>query len=205
MKASQLVRYIFLLPIVFLIGCDKKDIAVFGLLIMTMNITQLLILSTIIGTIGLLIAITIYSLTRKNISYQLKILFGIILIIAGIINYVIPYRFSEQYGSLELKYALDKGVIIQYYLGLLYQSTIGFLIIIILSCLFSISGIVGIITAFKGQTLIEVPDFFKDLWGFLKVRKKYWMLPIILTLLFFGALMIFASGSAIAPFIYTIF
>jgi hypothetical protein len=48
-------------------------------------------------------------------------------------------------------------------------------------------------------------DFLKDLWGFLKVRKKYWLLPIILTLLFFGALMIFAGGSAIAPFIYTIF
>ena len=48
-------------------------------------------------------------------------------------------------------------------------------------------------------------DFVKDLWGFLKVRKKYWLLPIILTLLFFGALMIFAGGSAIAPFIYTIF
>jgi hypothetical protein len=48
-------------------------------------------------------------------------------------------------------------------------------------------------------------DFVKDLWGFLKVRKKFWLLPIILTLLFFGALMVFASGSAIAPFIYTIF
>ena len=51
----------------------------------------------------------------------------------------------------------------------------------------------------------NVMDFVKDLWGFLKVRKKFWLLPIILTLLFFGALMIFASGSAIAPFIYTIF
>jgi len=50
-----------------------------------------------------------------------------------------------------------------------------------------------------------IMDFFRDLWGFLKVRKKFWLLPIILTLLFFGALMIFASGSAIAPFIYTIF
>ena len=48
-------------------------------------------------------------------------------------------------------------------------------------------------------------NFAKDLWGFLKVRKKFWLLPIILTLLFFGALMVFASGSAIAPFIYTIF
>jgi hypothetical protein len=44
-----------------------------------------------------------------------------------------------------------------------------------------------------------------DLWGFLRVRKKFWLLPIILVLLFFGALMVFASGSAIAPFIYTIF
>jgi hypothetical protein len=50
-----------------------------------------------------------------------------------------------------------------------------------------------------------IMDFVKDLWGFLKVRKKFWLLPIILTLLFFGALMVFASGSAIAPFIYTIF
>ena len=48
-------------------------------------------------------------------------------------------------------------------------------------------------------------NFVKDLWGFLKVRKKFWLLPIILTLLFFGALMVFAGGSAIAPFIYTIF
>lgn len=44
-----------------------------------------------------------------------------------------------------------------------------------------------------------------DLWGFLKVRKKYWLLPIILTLLLFGSLIVFASGSAIAPFIYTLF
>ena len=46
---------------------------------------------------------------------------------------------------------------------------------------------------------------FRDLWGFLRTRKKYWLLPIILTLLLFGALIIFASGSAIAPFIYTLF
>jgi len=48
-------------------------------------------------------------------------------------------------------------------------------------------------------------EFAKDLWGFLKERKKYWMLPIILCLLFFGALIILTGGSAIAPFIYTIF
>ncbi len=48
-------------------------------------------------------------------------------------------------------------------------------------------------------------DFFKDLWGFLKVRKKFWLLPIILTLLLFGTLVVLTSGTAVAPFIYTIF
>lgn len=48
-------------------------------------------------------------------------------------------------------------------------------------------------------------DLLKDLWGFLKVRKKFWMLPIIIILLLFGALIVLTSGSAIAPFIYTIF
>lgn len=48
-------------------------------------------------------------------------------------------------------------------------------------------------------------DFLKDLWGFLRVRKKFWLLPIILTLLLFGALIFLTSGSAIAPFIYTLF
>jgi len=48
-------------------------------------------------------------------------------------------------------------------------------------------------------------DFLKDLWGFLKERKKFWMLPIIITMLLFGALIILSSGSAVAPFIYTIF
>ncbi len=48
-------------------------------------------------------------------------------------------------------------------------------------------------------------DFLNDLWGFMKVRKKYWLLPIILTLVLFGALIILSSGSALAPFIYTLF
>ena len=48
-------------------------------------------------------------------------------------------------------------------------------------------------------------EFLVDLWGFLKVRKKFWLLPIILTLLIFGILIVLTSGSAIAPFIYTIF
>jgi hypothetical protein len=48
-------------------------------------------------------------------------------------------------------------------------------------------------------------DFLKDLWGFLKERKKFWLLPIILVLLLFGVLIVFTSGTAIAPFIYTVF
>ena len=48
-------------------------------------------------------------------------------------------------------------------------------------------------------------DFLKDLWGFLKNRKKFWMLPLILILLTFGVLIVLASGTAIAPFIYTLF
>jgi hypothetical protein len=48
-------------------------------------------------------------------------------------------------------------------------------------------------------------EFLSDLWNFLKDRKKFWLLPLIVIILMFGALMIFAGGSAIAPFIYTLF
>ena len=48
-------------------------------------------------------------------------------------------------------------------------------------------------------------DFIKDLWGFLRMRKKFWLLPIILTLLLFGVLIVMTTGTAIAPFIYTLF
>ena len=48
-------------------------------------------------------------------------------------------------------------------------------------------------------------DTIKDIWGFLKVRKKFWLLPIIIPLLLFGVLIVLTSGSAIAPFIYTLF
>jgi hypothetical protein len=48
-------------------------------------------------------------------------------------------------------------------------------------------------------------DFIKDFWGFLRVRKKFWLLPIIITLLLFGLLVVLTSGTAIAPFIYTLF
>ena len=48
-------------------------------------------------------------------------------------------------------------------------------------------------------------DFLKDLWDFMRVRKKYWLLPIVLALLLFGTLVVLTSGSAVAPFIYTLF
>jgi hypothetical protein len=44
-----------------------------------------------------------------------------------------------------------------------------------------------------------------ELWAFMKVRKKFWLLPIILVMVMIGALLVFAQGSALAPFIYTIF
>ena len=48
-------------------------------------------------------------------------------------------------------------------------------------------------------------DLLKDLWGFMRERKKFWMLPIIIILLALGGLLVLAQGSAVAPFIYTLF
>ncbi|MFN9175195.1 MAG: DUF5989 family protein [Synechocystis sp.] len=48
-------------------------------------------------------------------------------------------------------------------------------------------------------------ELLQDLWGFLKERQKYWLFPLILTLVLLGALIVFTQGSAIAPFIYTLF
>ena len=48
-------------------------------------------------------------------------------------------------------------------------------------------------------------DFLKEFSEFLKVRKKYWLLPILLVLVLFGGLIVLSQGSAVAPFIYTIF
>lgn len=44
-----------------------------------------------------------------------------------------------------------------------------------------------------------------ELWAFMKARKKWWLLPIIVVMVAVGALLVFAQGSALAPFIYTIF
>jgi len=48
-------------------------------------------------------------------------------------------------------------------------------------------------------------DFIKEFWEFIKIRKKYWLLPIIIVLVIFGGLIVLSQGSAVAPFIYTIF
>ena len=48
-------------------------------------------------------------------------------------------------------------------------------------------------------------SILKEFWVFLKIRKKFWLLPIILVLLLFGMLLVFVEGSAVAPFIYTLF
>lgn len=48
-------------------------------------------------------------------------------------------------------------------------------------------------------------DFLRDLWLFFRVRKKYWLLPILLMALLFGSLIVLTESTAFAPFIYTIF
>ncbi|MCX8214216.1 MAG: DUF5989 family protein [SAR202 cluster bacterium] len=48
-------------------------------------------------------------------------------------------------------------------------------------------------------------SFVGEMWSFLRVRKKYWLVPAMVLLVIFGALISLASGSAVAPFIYTLF
>jgi hypothetical protein len=48
-------------------------------------------------------------------------------------------------------------------------------------------------------------DLLSDLWGFMRERKKFWMAPIIVVMLLLGALIVLSQGSAVAPFIYTLF
>jgi Family of unknown function (DUF5989) len=49
------------------------------------------------------------------------------------------------------------------------------------------------------------PSLARELWEFMRVRKKWWLLPIILVMFLVGTLLVFAQGSALAPFIYAIF
>jgi len=48
-------------------------------------------------------------------------------------------------------------------------------------------------------------ELLGDIWDFLKTRKKYWLAPLIITIIFMGALIVFTQGSVVAPFIYSIF
>ena len=48
-------------------------------------------------------------------------------------------------------------------------------------------------------------DFLSELWSFMRARRKYWLIPIVVMLGVFGGLVILAKGSAVAPFIYTLF
>jgi Family of unknown function (DUF5989) len=52
---------------------------------------------------------------------------------------------------------------------------------------------------------LSMSEFLVELWSFLKERKKFWLLPIILCLLLVGGLVVLTSGSAVAPFVYTLF
>jgi hypothetical protein len=57
----------------------------------------------------------------------------------------------------------------------------------------------------EAVTLMSQAGITRELWSFLKVRKKWWLLPIVLILLLVGMLLVFAQGSVLAPFIYTVF
>lgn len=48
-------------------------------------------------------------------------------------------------------------------------------------------------------------ELLKDLWGFMRERKKYWLAPIIIVLLIMGILIVFGGSSALAPFVYSLF
>ena len=48
-------------------------------------------------------------------------------------------------------------------------------------------------------------SFLKEFWAFLRVRKKFWLVPTLIVMLLLGALIVLSQGSAVAPFIYTIF
>lgn len=49
------------------------------------------------------------------------------------------------------------------------------------------------------------PSLLAEVWAFMRVREKFWLLPVLIVLLLVGFLLVFAQGSALAPFIYTIF
>ena len=50
-----------------------------------------------------------------------------------------------------------------------------------------------------------VGSFLREFWAFLRIRKKYWLLPVLIVMVLFGGLIVLTKGSAVAPFIYTLF
>jgi hypothetical protein len=48
-------------------------------------------------------------------------------------------------------------------------------------------------------------SFLKEMWAFLRARKKFWLVPVVVMMVVFGGLLVLAQGSAVAPFIYTLF
>jgi Family of unknown function (DUF5989) len=48
-------------------------------------------------------------------------------------------------------------------------------------------------------------DFVSEIWRFMRVRKKFWLLPVLITMVVFGGVVVLSQGSAVAPFIYTLF
>ena len=63
----------------------------------------------------------------------------------------------------------------------------------------------GIALPRNSGDLVSVTEFFTDLWQFLRVRNKFWLSPLIVLLLLLGTLIVFSQGSALAPFIYSVF
>jgi hypothetical protein len=57
----------------------------------------------------------------------------------------------------------------------------------------------------QNEKSILIMSFLKEFWEFIRVRKKFWLLPILIVLALFGGLIILTQGSAVAPFIYAIF
>ncbi len=48
-------------------------------------------------------------------------------------------------------------------------------------------------------------SFFLELWAFMRIRKKYWLLPVVVMMVIFGGLLVLVEGSAVAPFLYTLY
>jgi hypothetical protein len=59
------------------------------------------------------------------------------------------------------------------------------------------------LTYYEGSNIMD--QFVRELWAFMRERKKFWLLPILLVLFSFGTLIVLTQGSAVAPFIYTLF